>query len=462
MSRRRRTDTAARGLVWRQRLADLWAGMWRWILMAAGTALGAYFILDRGLHNGALAAAALGVLVIGVVATSSAPMAIPLIAMPALLVSERVGIGGGDLSVSDVALAAAFGTCVLLGQRPFSGALRGMLWANLVYQFATLFTVIVNPFPANTVEWFHAWLLVSGALVVGWSVARAGYARAALNLMLIAAMVIAAGTFLTALLQFAAGDFREVYPAYPFPMHKNFAGTVMAFVALVVFVNPDWASWSRTVRIWTFWPLLAGIVTTQSRQALIGLVAAIIFIVVRRGVHGRARLALLLVIPAVWLIVMTVIEQVESQNRYNSLYQRLDWFKEVYAFWKHSPVFGHGLRYWYTDVASPFQPPQAEMEVAASAGVVGLVGFLVMWAVMFVVLWRVDPRFGTLALAVIGSRLVQAQFDLFWVAGQVSIPFVIAGICLGAQAFDAKGPASGLRWSLTRRSASGPRRVGGF
>ena len=27
---------------------------------------------------------------------------------------------------------------------------------------------------------------------------------------------------------------------------------------------------------------------------------------------------------------------------------------------------------------------------------------------------------------------MQAQFDLFWVAAQVSIPFVIAGICLGA------------------------------
>ncbi len=32
--------------------------------------------------------------------------------------------------------------------------------------------------------------------------------------------------------------------------------------------------------------------------------------------------------------------------------------------------------------------------------------------------------------------LVQAQFDLFWVAAQVSIPFVIAGICLGAMARD--------------------------
>ena len=39
-----------------------------------------------------------------------------------------------------------------------------------------------------------------------------------------------------------------------------------------------------------------------------------------------------------------------------------------------------------------------------------------------------------LLLAVVLSRFVQGQFDLFWVSVQVSLPFVIAGICLGALA----------------------------
>jgi hypothetical protein len=428
--------TSVRSMMWRSRLADFWADSWRWVLMALGMVTAVYFLLDRGIQNGALAAAALAFLVVGVVLTFSKPMAMALMAMPVLFVAERVGLGGTDLSASDVALAAAFGTAVLLGHRPYSPALRAMLMLNLIYQFATLFTVIVNPFLANTVEWFHAWLLISGALIVGWALGRAGYARLALKLMLIAALVIALGTMITALLQYASGNFNEVYPQYPFAMHKNFAGTVMAFMALTVFANPDWIDWPRLGRWAAFWTLVVAIVMTQSRQALIGLVVAIIFVVVRRGVRGRSRYALLLVIPAAWLIAVTVIDQVQSQNRYNSLYQRLDWFKEVYAFWKHSPIVGHGLRYWYTDVTSPFQPPQAELEVAASAGIVGLIAFVAMWIGFFVVLWRVDPRFGTLALAVIGSRIVQAQFDLFWVAGQVSIPFVIAGICLGAQALE--------------------------
>lgn len=428
---------SARAQMVRIRLAEFWGDAWRWTLLAAGTVLGAYFLLSRGVQNGVLMAAVIGVLVIGTVLSFSKPMAVALMAMPVLFISGRVGLGAGDLSASDVALAAAFGTAVLLGHRPYSRPMRAMLVLNLVYQFTTLFTVIVNPFTANTVEWFHAWLLISGALIVGWAVARAGYARTALNLMLAGSLAIAIGTFGTALFQYASGDFAEVYPSWPFPMHKNFAGTVMAFMALAVFVNPDWVGWARRVRTPVFWTLLVAIVMTQSRQALIGLVVAIIFVVLRRGVHGRSRWALLLLIPAAWLVTTTVVDQVQSQNKFNSVYQRLDWFREVYAFWKQSPIFGHGLRYWYTNVSSAFQPPQAELEVAVSAGVVGLLGFIVMGIGFFVVLWRVDPRFGTLAIAAIGSRIVQAQFDLFWVAAQVSIPFVIAGICLGAQSLDA-------------------------
>jgi hypothetical protein len=267
-------------------------------------------------------------------------------------------------------------------------------------------------------------------------VARAGHARLALSLMLAGALTVAAGTVGTALLQYAGGDFSDVYPEWPMHMHKNFAGTVMAFMAITVFVNPHWVAWSRRARTSAFWALVVAIVMTQSRQAIIGLVVAIIFVVLRKGVHGRSRYAFLLIIPAIWLIATTITDQINSQNRFNSLYQRVDWFKEVYAYWKHSPVFGHGLRYWYTEGASPFQPPQGELEVVASAGVVGLLGFTAMWIGFIVVLWRVDPRYGTLAIAAIGSRFVQAQFDLFWVAAQVSIPFVIAGICLGALALE--------------------------
>ena len=424
----------ARTLRQRDHLVEWLSGAWRWVLFALGMTFAVYLLLDRGIPNASLVALVIALLLIGAVLTPSAPFAIALISVPGLFVTQRIGLGGGDLSVSDAALAAAFGTALLLGQRPYSPPLRALLWFNLFYQFTTIFTVIVNPAITNTVEWFHAWLLVSGALIAGWALGRAGLARTVFATMLVVTVFIAVGTYSTGLLAYARGDFGPVYPSWPLELHKNAAGSLLAFGAIIAFVNPDWLRWPKGWTRLAFVFLVGAVVLTQARQAIIGLAVALIFVVLRRGVATHVVLTILLAIPAAWLIVLTVIEQIDSQNQFNSYYQRVDWLREVYALWKISPVFGHGLRYWYGGIGANFQPPQAEVEVVASAGVVGLIGFIVMWIGVLVVLWRVDPRFGTLAFAAVVSRIVAAQFDLFWVAAQVSIPFVIAGICLGAMA----------------------------
>ena len=427
-------STATRNEIWRERLTSLWANMWRWVLMAFGALTAIYLLLEQGVQNGSMLAIVVAAFVVAAALTGSKPLAIALVAMPGLLIPQRIGLGGADLSVSDVALAAAFGTAVLLGQRPFSKPLRNLLSLNLVYQFATLFTVIVHPYVENTVEWFHAWLLVSGALIVGWALGAAGYARLALSLIVTTACLLAAITLVEGLMQYARGDYGPVYPTWPFAMHKNFVGTVLAFAAVVAYVSPDWVGWTRGWSRFALGLLVVGILLTQSRQALIGLVAAVIIAVLRRSSTRRSRLVLLLLVPAVLLIITMVVEQVASQDRHNSVFQRINWFREVIHFWRQDPVFGHGLRFWYNRGELPYQPPQAELEVLAASGVVGLIGFIVMWIGVIVVLWRIDPRFGSLALAVVFCRIVQAQFDLFWVAAQVSIPFVIVGICLGAMA----------------------------
>ena len=57
----------------------------------------------------------------------------------------------------------------------------------------------------------------------------------------------------------------------------------------------------------------------------------------------------------------------------------------------------------------------------------GLVAFLLLMVVALRVAWRLDPAYGSLAVAVLVSRLVQGQFDLFWAAVQGSLPFVVLG-----------------------------------
>ncbi|WP_181905680.1 O-antigen ligase family protein [Microbacterium bovistercoris] len=416
--------------------ADLWANVWRWVLFAVAAVLAVYFALDRDVASGAVDAIALGVLVIGVALTPRHPMALPMLAVPAVFVTARVGFGGGDLTVSDLALALAFMTVVLLSRHDFSPTMRALLWLNAVYQFTTLLTVIVNPFPQNTVEWFHAWLLISGALLVGWGVGRAGLMRTAFLLMFVMGAVIALGTIATAVVVFVTDGFQSIYPLWPWPMHKNFAGSAMALVALIAFIKPAAADLPRKATVPVFWLMLVGIALTQSRQAAIGLLLSMLIFTLRSGASRHKVLVAVLAIPGAVLIVQSVIDQIQSQNRFNSTYQRLEWFREVYALWKHSPIFGHGLRYWYVHPTANFQPPQAELEVVASAGLVGLAGFIVMWIGFLVVLWKFWSKhtaLGALAFTAVFSRIVQGQFDLFWVSAQVSIPFVIAGVCLGAQ-----------------------------
>lgn len=379
-------------------------------------------------------AVAVFILALGI--TAAEPAAIPLLVTPLILVVQRADLGPADLSISDLALAAATVAALVFTTRPFSREMRSLLWFNLLYQVTTIFTVLFNPFTANTVEWFHAWMLVSGALLMGWTIGRAGYAHVALTLLLASSLALAVVTLVHAALQYRRGDFSAVYLTWPYGMHKNFVGTILAFHAAIAFARPGWMRWKAPIATAAFWVLAAGLLVTQSRQGIIGLGVAIFFIAwrVRTFDHRRSMLIATAMVPALALVATMVRDQIEEDDQFNSWFQRLSWLADTVDFWLTSPWVGHGLRFWYVGGPIAFQPPNAELEVLASSGAVGLAGFLCMWGGVLLVVWRMDPRFGTVAFAVLLSRIVQSQFDLFWVSVQVSVPFLVAGIALGALA----------------------------
>lgn len=404
----------------------------RRVLLAGGlVALGVVLALLTSVEPWLTVGVGVVVLVIGL--TFREPLALPVLGMPLLLLVNRVG---GALSVSDFVLFVGFWPALLFCRRPFSRPMRAVLWASAFYQATVLFTVIANPYLANAVEWLHSWLLVGGALLVGWAIGAAGHGRLALALYVGASVVVA----LAALAQFAAnlaqGNTGPVYLNEPLMMHKNYIGCVLAFAAIIVYTRPRWLRWNDLLCLGLFGLFLAGILVAQSRQALIGLAVAIAVVALRPDPHRhRSKVVLLAIAGAAVVVGSLVQDQLESGDQYNSAYQRLVWFRQSLLIWEEYPWFGAGLRWWYTDrFAENFQPPNAEFEMLSSGGLVGLFGFLLMFLVILVVLWRVDSRFGTLAFVLVLMRFVQGQFDLFWVAAQVSIPFVIAGICLGAQA----------------------------
>ncbi|HEY0215932.1 MAG TPA: O-antigen ligase family protein [Cellulomonas sp.] len=375
------------------------------------------------------------ILVIGL--TLRQPLALPILGMPALLLVNRVG---GALSVSDFVLFAAFWPALLFCRRPLSPPMRHVLWASAFYQATVLFTVIANPYAANLVEWFHSWLLVGGALLVGWAIGAAGQARLGLGLYIGGSVVVALAALAQFVVNLSQGNTGPVYLNEPFLMHKNFIGCVLAFAAVIVYTRPRWLHWNDLVCLTLFGLFLAGVLVAQSRQALIGMALAIAVVALRPDPHRHRSKFVLLAVGAAALVVGTLVQdQIESGDQYNSAYQRLIWFRQSLLIWEQYPWFGAGLRWWYTTrFDEQFQPPNAEFEMLSSGGLVGLFGFLMMFLVILIVLWRLDSRFGTLAFVTVMMRFVQGQFDLFWVAAQVSIPFVIAGICLGAQAYAAR------------------------
>ena len=364
------------------------------------------------------------------------PIAIPTLAVPALVVVNRFGAAGLNMSLSDVVLAAAFVPAVLLCHRPVSRELATIVGLNGVYQFTTLLTVIVNPYAANLIEWVHAWLLVSGALFVGWAVGRGGRGPLAIKLLLAACAVIGIGTLATALPEYARGHFGPVYPTWPFPMHKNFAGPMLALAAVLVYLRPAWFGWRTHRSGWLLAFFLVTAAITQSRQAMLGLVVVFFLVVVRRRVdRRRSRLVLIVVATVIGTVGIMVQDQLQSGNRFNSTLQRLNWFAESIQVWLTDPWLGVGLRWWYTDrFATLFQPPNAELEVLTSAGVIGLLAFLALFGGSMLVLRRMDPAYGLLPLMVLVCRLAQAQFDLFWVTVLGSVPWLIVGFALGVAA----------------------------
>jgi hypothetical protein len=421
-------------------------------IVAAAVLAVAYFIPTRPEISLLLAA---GVCLFGLTLMDSA--IIPLLMVVPALVTFRVAAGGTDLSLSDAALFFAFFPALIFAQRPYTPALRALLWIAVFYEAMTVFTLVANPYTANYVEWVHAGLLIAGAPIVGWSIGREGHARLALTTLLVTITILGLSVIAQGLRQYAAGNLSGVYPEWPYPMHKNAAGCLLGFAAAMAYARPTWLRWHPGFAYLCFWICLVALGVSQSRQAMAGLAVALIVIVMRthdKGRERRSKVILLAVLAALGVVLVMVRNQIASGNEYNSFFQRVDWFGESLRIWSTDPLFGVGLRWWYTDrFEVKFQPPNGVLEALSATGLFGLVGYLVLMIGSVVVLWRMDPKYGLVPLVLVMSRFVQGQLDLFWVAVQTSVPFLIAGIFLGAQGRELAEEAQSEGWAESVRPA---------
>ena len=401
-----------------------WQTTVTWALVAA-TPLLAYMTHGGSRYTVALAA---GLFAIAIVVWDVAIL--PVLAIPATLLVFRVSASSSNLSFSDLILGVATLCAVSAFEGRRAPQVRALLWLLSFYEATTLLNVVYNPYRANLIEWVHEAFLVGGSLMIGWVVAARGRATIATSAFLIGSCVIALWATAWSLTHHLAAAY------LPLGMQKNYIGDMLCFAFLVAYARPDWLSARMTDRATLVWAVCAvGMLASQSKQAMLSAIIAVGIMTVRnKELRRYAKPIAAACVPMLIVAGVIIDKKLRSSNKFNSVHQRETWLRQSLQIWHMSPWFGIGLRWWYTNrVPFAFQPPNGEAEVLTSAGLVGLVGFLALLVGSVMILRRVPRRYGTLALAVVVARLVQGQLDVFWVTAQGSIPWLIAGLCLGAE-----------------------------
>lgn len=426
---------------------------------AAITSAGVVLALLAGLAVGFLSGSALelalpaaGLMIVGALALAE-PRILPVLAVPGVLIMARVL--GELVSVSDFILAAALVVTLLLIRPSPTPTLRAMLWGGTVYLAMCVPTLLMNPYAENFIEWGHEVVLVLGSLLVGFAVGREGAAPVALWLMTAGCAFIAGWTILAAMQQLAAtGQFTDVYlPG----LHKNLIGGALATGAIIAIAHPRWMGGRRWVSLVLGVVMIVAILMSQSRQGLAAVVAGLgVLAFVARDRHRwlKAMVPVALVATVVALYA-SVQDQLSGVDAHNSATIRLEIFDAAIAIWRSAPIFGVGMRWWYTgDYPGAFQPPSVWLEVGTTVGWFGLIGFVLMFVIALLALNRLPREYSAIAIAVIVTRLVQAQFDLYWVAGQGAALWLIAGIAVGVAARNGADPE---REGLRDARVAGPR-----
>lgn len=403
----------------------------RTLMSAARTTAGAVVLAGIGGVAGLLSArlpefalAFAGVMIVVAIALIDLSLVLVL-AFAASFLLTRVG----PLSVADLALVVASVCALVMLRKREILALQPLLWAAAVYLALTAPQLLLNRYTENVLEWGHQGVLVVGSLLVGFVIGREGKARMALSVFVVLCSALAIAAIVSNL---SGGD------GYVGIWHKNAVGVFLMYGAIIAFANPPWMNWRPT---WAFVAFaLCGAGMLSSRQALVGTLVGVLVIGMRPRFHNgkRSRWMLVALIPAAWFVWQEVNEQLVEDNPFNSASQRLTWYADSMEVWSLSPLYGVGHRWWTTGHTgySGFQPPNAELEVLTTTGIVGLIGFLLMFAAAIWLLWRMDPVYGTLGLATVVARFTQGQFDLYWVAAHASVLWIVAGICYGVRLRD--------------------------
>ncbi len=362
------------------------------------------------------------------------PISIALLVAPASFNVSRLSIGHG-IALPDAVLLIA--TVLSFPALARLGTPRGVTnirrWFG-VYLVAMLAIVVIHPSSRSLVEAGHRTLLVVGPLSVGAWIYLSGRTRLALRLLVGVGAVVGMILFIAG----AAHGFRST-ALLPLGLNKNYVGSVLGLSMLVALAAPRELELKPELRYAAIAAMGGGLVASHSRAAMLALVVGIFVWFLRtrsdyrkRGFIIAAVLAAGFLTYAIYLVSGEIANKQATQST-NSVAVRNQTEDATIALWRTSPVVGVGI-YYYTDPAYQevnrflVAPTNAVVEALAEGGIVLAAGFIIFNVGAVSVLLRYRNPLAVAGLACVADRLAQGMVDIFWTAGNSSLPWLIVGM----------------------------------
>ncbi len=401
-----------------------------WLLVGAA-ALVVGFISALSPVFGVIAVGAILVLMLLVVAPWIAVASVA----PAAFITYRIGDVGSGLTVADMALfVGVLAAFILL---PLRGAyLDRHFQIAFGYFLLLLLPLVANPTTRAVVEWGHRLLLVGGGLVIGATLVSLGQARQALKAFVWISVGVASIAILTSI-------FTGFQPVYPLGFSKNQTGGLLGGVLILVIVGAPYLGLSSAATAWSSLALALGLLATQSRGAMLALVVGVFYLAIRRALPGKRKLVVLVPV-ALAIVTFSVFtlraETVQDEGNFSSVRSRIEFQQEALEFWYIEPFLGQGIRY-YLEESVQFPRPITDeepeggtphphnviVETLSESGIVGLFAFLFLVTGTLMVLGRRRSVLSLAAGAMVVMSVSHGLFDIYWLAGLQTVPWIIVG-----------------------------------
>lgn len=379
-----------------------------------------------------MTAGALVGLIVAVAGAILAPAIVLAAAFPATFGYWRVGPAVAGMSVTDaMTILGALASIPYIPWR--SHLLRQILMPFALYVGLLAISVAAHPSPRTVTELAHRVLMVVGSLMIGSAVAHLGHTRLALRALFVTAAVVSIAAVIFTLSHHLA-------PAYPFGIHKNAAGALLASCLIIALTSGDRLEIRRSRAIPLYALIGIGFVSSQSRGTMLALVAVLLVFATR---HGRGRLrrwAPILFVVTVVLLGIAAATYTErdlaaSDAKFSSLNTRVDNY--TYAFdneFKPHPVVGAGMKWFRIADATSSGPHNLIIAELSETGLVGIFGLAVFLGLMLNTLRKNQGAMSEAAYLVMLERILDSLLGIFWVAGTGTLPFLVVGLAVGEDA----------------------------